>query len=402
MLTAATVAKILPKDKDYTLADTDHLYLRVRSGGGKTWIVRYMIDGRAKVKTIGSYPAMTLAEARVKRDAFLAAVRAGDETGGEILLFSHIAMDWLKRKESNLNPKYFANLRQRLDAYVLPYIGEMSLKEISRPKLVRLLLRLFDSGREETAIRTASLLENIFQHAVNVGVLESSPAQYMATALPSRAKGVEHFRSVTEPADIALVMQALSGVDSFQTRHALQMIAYTFVRVGELLRASPEEIDLASATWTVPAIHMKKRLELVVPLSRQCVELIREILEYNAKYAPRSRFLFPALNPRKGSDRPITEASLLKALKVLCWQRPGTPAMTVHGFRSMASSTLNGCQFNADAIERQLAHVPSGVRGIYNRAQYLDIRRPMMQWYADYLDALRDGLLIPDLPKNVR
>lgn len=400
MLTAKTVLKAEPKDKEYVLYDAENLYLKVRPSGSKTWIIRVMKNGKIRVKSLGQFPGVTLAKAREMRDNIIDSMRSNEVIDN--MSFQDVAEAWLKRKSSSLSPHYANELKYRLGKYILPYIGSRSVSEIKRKELVMLVLKIADDGREDTANRVSQLIDAVFQHALNAGFIEHSPAQYLAKALPTRAVKVQHFKSVTEPSDIAKVMKALHDISSFQTRTALLMVAYTFVRVGELLRARLAEFNLKDKVWVIPAEHMKRRLELVVPLSSQVVALVSEVLDFNSSFAPRSELLFPCLRPRGDKHTSITEASLLKALKVMCWQKPGTPAMTIHGFRSMASSVLNGHGWNPDAIERQLAHVPTGVRGIYNRAEYMNIRISMMQWYADYLDALKMGKNDPPLPEFAR
>ncbi len=392
MLTATAVARAAAQEKEYLLHDSENLYLRVRPSGAKTWLLRWYSGGAAQSRTLGRYPAMTLHEARRRRDALLPRLKDG-RTANDGQTFGELARDWYARRQAGLSGRHLQTVRQRLNAYILPALESRPVAEIRRPELIRLVTGMFDRGIEESAIRAAGIIENIFRYALDTGAVETSPAQYLAKALPRKTRLTRHFQSAADPAQIAAVMRGLARVESFQARSALLPIAYTFVRVGELLRATWAEIDLPAARWNIPAEHMKRRREHVVPLSRQALALMKDERDYDARagYADPRDPLFPALRSRARPPRSITEAALLKTLKVLCWQCPGTPPMTVHGFRSMASSVLNGNGFNADAIELQLSHAPQGVRGVYNRAEYMDDRRAMMQWYADYLDALRDG-----------
>lgn len=401
MLSAVAVSKAVPKEKEYLLPDSDHLYLRVRPSGSKNWVVRYMVNRKQSKKIIGAFPEMTLAQARVARDKFLAAVHSGDVTGGTLQTFGEIAEAWLKRKAPHIAEKTALIHRQRLDMYILPKLQNADIKTLRRPVVLKVAADLADDGREEMARRVAQIIEGVFAFAVDVGVLEYSPAADLSRGLPKRSKPIEHFKAATTDDDIAALMRALETINSTQARCALKLVAYTGLRIGSLLKAEWSEINIDRCEWIVPQEHMKMGKALYIPCSRQVLDLLHDVQAFNAVYAPASKMLFPTLYPNERSKRgaSISEVALLRTLKNLCWSCHDCPAVSIHGFRKTMSSVLNGHGWNADAIERQLAHVSGGVRGIYNLAEYLDIRRPMLQWYADYLDALRDGVPLPPIHK---
>lgn len=399
MLTAASVARAKATGKDYLLLDTDNLYLRVRSTGAKSWLLRYTDGGRAKSVTLGRYPGMTLAQARARRDALMAAVKNGAPLAGAT--FADLANDWMRRRRARLREpdRNYDSDENRIRQYVIPVIGDRPVAEITRAELVRLIMSVFETGREESARRVAVSLDGIFFHALNIGAISSSPAQLLLRALPPKTKPIKHFAAVTDPEALARLLRAIETIRNRQSRAAIKIIVYTFVRVGELLRAQWKEIDFGAGLWSVPPEHMKRRRELLVPMPRQVAEIFREVKKMNGAIGlGRSPLVFPAYHTKVEGARHLPETTMLGSLKSLLWRVPGTPHTTIHGFRATASSILNEAGFNPDAIERQLAHVPGTVRAIYNRAEYLDERKRMLQWYADYLDALRDGKAPPEKP----
>lgn len=195
--------------------------------------------------------------------------------------------------------------------------------------------------------------------------------------------------------DVPALLQAMGQYEKFggerQTALALRLLALTFVRTGELIGATWDEIDLDGATWIVPSERMKMKTEHVVPLSRQAVEVLREL----KKIAGGGRFVLPGRN----ADKPISNNTMLFALYRLGYKN----RMTGHGFRAIASTILNESNFRSDVIERQLAHCErNDVRGAYNRAEYLAERQAMMQQYADMLDAFARGAKVIPLQRKVR
>ena len=407
MLSGLTVTRAAAKDKDYLLFDDDGLYLRVRKSGKKSWTVRFLVEGKLKQKAIGDYPEITLIEARKVRDELKQLVRSGQPVQPQGRTFADVAAEWYeKRQAPRLTPKHLATVKYRLEHYLEPLIGNRLVNELTRQDIIQALLSIADRGVIETSRRAAGIVEQVFCYAQDIGIIDLSVAQNLVRALPSKKS--ENFKSTSDLKEIARLMRAIVTIDSFLTRTALQLYGYTFLRASELLEARWSEIDFDKALWTLPANHMKRRREHVVPLARQVVVILKDLKDYDRKMVYHDQdmtdgFLFPTLNPRK-EQTSMTEAAVLKALKMLCYQHADNPdmmppKMTIHGFRHMASTLLNEAGWNRDAIERQLSHVEGGVRAVYNKAEYMDIRRPMMQWYADFLDALRDGKETPERPK---
>ena len=400
MFNAFTAERLKPGEKDRLEADGDGLYLRVRATGRKTWLVRYWEDGKERRLSIGDYPAVSLAAARTRRDEIKARVRSGMPAQGapDKLPLATVAQEWLGLKKSSWAPKYAQTVTYRVEHYIVPALGTVPVGTVTRQKATDFLLALAKRGAVVTAKRCGEVLTAIADYAIERGYIEHHPLQNLTRILPEHTP--EHFEHTTRPEDFGVLLNALDTIESPITRAALQITALCFTRVGELLAAKWDEIDLDTALWTIPAEHTKRKREHLVPLSRQAVEILRGLREYERGTIYRTvvdlsrRYVFPARHPRLSDNAPITEAAMLKALKVLCWEAAKggktVPATTVHGFRHTASTLLHSRGENTLWIEKQLAHLdPNAIRAVYNSYEFLDERRGMMQRWADYLDELR-------------
>ena len=406
MFTAFTAERLKPGEKDRLEADSDGLYLRVRKTGRKTWLVRYWQNGKERRLSIGDYPAVSLAAARTRRDEIKARVRSGMPAQGapDRIPFETVAAEWLALKSPNWAPKYAQTVAYRVEHYIIPALGSVPVGTVTRQRATDFLLAIARHGTVVTARRCGELLTAIADYAIERGYIEHHPLQNLTRVLPSHTP--EHFEHTQHPEDFGALLNAIDGITSPITRAALQITALCFVRVGELLAARWSEIDLAAALWIIPADHTKRKREHAVPLARQAVAVLRQLKEYERIHVYLDRddlsklFVFPAKRPRTSANTPITEAAMLKALKVLCWKaaKEGRviPATTVHGFRHTASTLLHGMGENTLWIEKQLAHLdPNKIRAVYNSYEFLDERRGMMQRYADYLDALKANMPEP-------
>lgn len=394
MLTRLTIENAEPKERDYMLFDSENLYLRVYKSGRKTWMLRYRLDGTGKYMTLGAYPELSISDARKQRAETMRSLHLGHELTPQASTFGEVAERWYKeKKEPKLSSSALYAIRLRLK--YLEKIQDCPVNIITRKELADLVREIARQKTPETARRCCMVLKMVFDYAEDGGEVD-----YPHCALSlSRVLTVQestNFRSIHDPAEIGVLMRALDRIPSYIIRQAVKLIAYTFVRAGELRQARWNEIDFDNALWEIPSPHTKKRREQITPLSRQALAILRDVKANQGK-VPENALVFPA--PRGGLE--MGTSSMMCAMRQLQQLPEGVrpQAMTIHGFRSMASTLLNERSWNKDAIERQLAHVDDqGVREIYNKAQYLDIRRPMMQWYADYLDVLRDGLTVPKKP----
>lgn len=342
--------------------------------------------------SLGQYPEISLKMARELRDqnrrllsqgrdpslarqAEVAAAKTVSEN-----TFKAVAREWMKRQQVTRTTA--EKNRWLLETYAIPEIGAIPINEIGPRELLRVLRHVETTGKLETAQRVRVKCGQVFRYAIIEGKADSDPTQSLRGAL--KQPTVRHYATITEPKKIGALLRA---IDSFEghvaTQAALRLAPLVFVRPGELRKAEWTEFDLVAREWRIPAHRMKMKAAHLVPLSRQAVEVLREL-----KLATGSgRYVFPSV---RTATRPMSENTVNAALRRLGYTKD---EMTGHGFRAMASSRLNEMGWPADAIERQLAHAESNkVRAAYTHAaEYLSQRREMMQAWADYLYKLRDA-----------
>ncbi len=375
-LTVRAVEAAKPREKGYKLADSAGLYLYITPAGGKSWRANYTRAGKQATRTYGRWPEMGLADARKAHTAARAPVADGVVAAPT---FEALARAWLKIKLPTLsNGKHQIQVETTLERFVFPTLGKRPINTIKRADLVRAVQAVQVDGRVETAHRVAGRITAVFDYAQDEGHIEVHPAAGLVRVLQSR-KTKRPMASIP-PAEAGALLRAIDGYDEPVTRLGLQLLAHTFVRVGELRFMRWSELREDGAVWVVPAERMKLRLLHVVPLARQARALLEQLRLINGDRE------FVLDSPIR-CGHPISENTLLFALYRLGYRG----RMTAHGFRALASTVLNEqSAFGPDVIERQLSHKETdAVRAAYNRAEYLDQRRELMQWWADWLAACR-------------
>ena len=399
-LTDRNILHAKSKDKQYKIFDGKGLFVLIHPNGSKYFRWEYKFEGKRKTYAIGVYPETTLKQARDERLEAQKLVNEGSDPvnvrkkikseqklvlkakqGLDQLSFKNVAMKWWKRESLNQTEKHAREARRSLENHVFPHIGFKRTNEITTKEVKSLLLDLEGQGKGETAHRVQQRLRSVFQYAIMQEWTDRNPASDLHKLLnpvkkqQMKALPLKEFPSYLQRLDEDNLELHLV------TRAALKLIVMLFVRTRELIEAKWEEIDLESETWRIPAERMKLRVEHLVPLPNQALILLQDL----HKITRESEFVFPGdRNPKQ----PMSNNTLLYGGIYRMGLRSRA---TIHGFRSLASSILNESgKWNPDAIERQLAHSEKDqVRAAYNRANYLDERRRMMQWYADYLDELR-------------
>lgn len=316
---------------------------------------------------------------RTKREADAWANRrqAEVDAGGGAVTFERAAEDWFALHLPTLdNAANQRTVEQSIRDHVLPLLGAKPLAAIARTDMVAVVTALSNAGKIETAQRVGQRIKNILDLAVDKGIIKSHYGAELARVLP-KGRRKRHMPAVA-PRDLPELLHAIDGYSEPITRNGLWLLAYTFTRTAELIGARQEEIR-DPETWVIPGPRIKRRLPHVVPLSRQTRAILGDLKAMN----PGSDYFLPSeVNPMSG----LSNNTLLYALYRLGYKG----RMTGHGFRAVASTCLNESKlWQPDAIERQLAHGETdAVREAYNRAEYLDERRRMVQWWADHLDAL--------------
>lgn len=388
-LTVKTIEASKSKERPYRIGDGNGLYLEVPPTGAKRWRYRFRYAGKENMISLGTYPDVTLKDARDKRDEMRLALSKGtnpadtrkeDKATLEGLnSFETIAREWHGKYAGTWTDEHAAIKLRILEANAFPWIARRAIHDITAPDILALLRRVEERGSLETAHRLRGLMGQIFRYAIATGRATHDPAADLKGALPPRKRN--HFPTMTKATDIAELLNAFEGYrGSHVTRCALRLAPLTFVRPGELRQAEWEEIDHAVAEWRIPAEKMKARRVHIVPLSAQALAILEDLYPLTGN----GRFLFPGV---RTSAKPMSENTINAALRSLGFTKE---QFTGHGFRAMASTILNEQSWNRDAIERQLAHAErNAVRAAYNHADYLEERRRMMQAWADYLDGIK-------------
>jgi integrase len=394
-LTDAAIRAAKPREgRTIKLSDGGSLQLWVVPSGSKLWNVAYRFSGKQLKLSLGAYPTVGLKDAREQRDAAKRLLAAGIDPGQQkktdalakanagANTFAVIADELLAKKmREGLAPPTLKKV-QWLLAFARPALGARPITDITAPEILAVLRRIETRGRHETARRLRSTIGECFRYAIASGRAETDPTSALKGALT--APPVRHRAALTEPKAFGGLLLAISAYEgSPEVRAALQLLALTFVRPGELRAAEWSEFDLEKAEWAIPPARMKMRRPHRVPLAPQAIAILTELHAITG----RRKLLFPSV---RSDSRCISENTINAALRRMGFTED---EMSGHGFRAVASTILNECgKWNADAIEVQLAHVENdSVRRAYHRADYWRERVSMMRFWADHLEDLRVG-----------
>ena len=391
-LSDTAIRKAKPADKTQRLFDGGGLYLEITPAGGKLWRQKYRFGGKEKRLAHGTYPEVSLAEARDRRDNARRLLAAGTDPGehrkaekqaGEDRAansFEAVAREWFGKFAPNWAASHAGKIMGRLENDLFPWIGSRPVAEIKAPELLRCLRRIESRGALETAHRVLQNAGQVFRYAIATGRADRDPSTDLRGALAPWKP--QHYPAPTDPKAVGELLRAIDGYTGGNVVKAMLRLApLVFVRPGELRQAEWAEIDLEAAEWNIPAHKMKMREPHMVPLSRQAIEILTDLQPLTGNRA----HVFPGgHDPRK----PMSEAALNAALRRMGYDKT---TMTAHGFRAIARTLLDEeLGFRPDYIEHQLAHAVRDPNGrAYNRTAHLAARRKMMQAWADYLDRRR-------------
>ncbi|HBW7832324.1 TPA: tyrosine-type recombinase/integrase [Klebsiella pneumoniae] len=390
-LTARQVDTAKPKEKPYKLSDGGGLYLEVATSGSRYWRLKYRYAGKEKRLAFGVYPEVSLAEARDKREAAKKVLAAGNDPGevkkaekiaqklGFENTFEAIAREWHQVRADRWSLRYREEIIDTFEKDVFPYIGKRPIAEIKPMELLETLRRMEKRGALEKMRKVRQRCGEVFRHAIVTGRAEYNPAPDLATALATPKK--THFPFLTAE-ELPHFLKDLAGyTGSIITKTATQIIMLTGVRTQELRFARWEDINFEKRLWEIPAEVMKMKRPHIVPMSDQVVALFESLKPITGLYP----LVFIGRNDR---TKPISKESVNQVIELLGYKG----RVTGHGFRHTMSTILHEEGFDSAWIETQLAHVDkNAIRGAYNHAQYLDGRKEMMQWYADYLFSLHSN-----------
>lgn len=389
-LTDTAIRKIKPAAKTQRLFDGGGLYLEVSPNGGKWWRQKYRFLGKEKRLAHGTYPEVSLAEAREKRDAARKLLATGIDPGEHKKAikaatseraansFEVVAREWLGKRD--WVESYKVKVTAWLDNDVFPWIGTRPIEGLKAPDFLKVARRIESRGAMESAHRVLQNCGQVMRYAIATGRAERNPVADLKGALSPAPE--RHHAAITETAGIGGLLRAIDGYKgSAVTRAAMRMAPLVFVRPGELRHAEWSEIDLDAAEWSISADKMKMRQPHLVPLSRQAIAILEDIQPLTS----RSRYVFPG---GRSIQQPMSNNAINAALRRMGFDKD---TMTAHGFRAMARTILDEVlHFRPDYIEHQLAHAVRDPNGrAYNRTSHLPERRKMMQAWADYLDNLK-------------
>ncbi|WP_199555310.1 tyrosine-type recombinase/integrase [Sandaracinobacteroides hominis] len=391
-LTAVEVRSLKPRDRAYKVSDSGGLQVHVQPTGQRYWRYAFRWAGRQQTMALGVFPAVSLSEARAKRDAAKKVLASGTNPAtvareekraallAEQVTFKVVAEEWVAKSAREGRAEVTLSKKRWMLAFAYPQLGSRPINRITAHEVYEVLRKVEARGLHETARRLRGTCGQVFRYAVATARAERDVTADLRGALTTPK--VKHLAAITRPDEVGDLMCAIDRFDGYRVTHiALRLAPHLFARPGELRQAEWSEIDLEQRVWIIQAEKMKMRRPHSVPLSRQAVAILEEIRPLSGD----QRYVFPCQGKR---NRPMCENTLNLALQRLGY---GGSRMTTHGFRAMACTLLNESgKWNPDAIERQLAHVDANsVRRIYARGEYWAERVTMMQAWSDELDSLR-------------
>jgi len=382
----------------YKLYDELGLYVQVTASGGRWWRFKYRYAGKEKLLSLGTYPDVSLAEARTRRDdarKLLAQNPPVDPSdikkaqkqslyGKHENTFEVVAREWAKSYFTNKSTSHKERTLRRLEVYIFPWLGNKPIADITAPDVLQVVKRPQNQSKLETAHRALQAVGQVFRYAVQNGKSIRDVTADLRGALPSPE--VKHMASFTEPKQVSELLRAIDGFQgTFTVECALRLAPLVFTRPSELRRAKWADIDLDAGEWRY--LVTKTKTDHIVPLSTQAIEILKQLQPVSGH----GEFVFQGgHDPRK----PMSEAAINAALKRMGYDTK--TQITGHGFRAMARTILHE-RLNIDPaiIEHQLAHkVPDALGKAYNRTKFLEQRKAMMQQWADYLNELKAGAKI--------
>jgi integrase len=395
-LTATAVKQAKPREKAYKLFDGGGLYLLVNPNGSKYWRYKYRFLGKENHLALGTFPEVSLAEARAKhlksREQLAdgkdpAEVRKLERLTRHIAAadtFEAIAHEWFTIRMVGKSKSHRDRTLRLFENHLFPGLRGRPISAITAPEILAILRKIDNQGKVETAHRAKQAGSQVFRYAIQTGRAERDPCADLTGALRSPKK--THIAAITEPAEAGKLMVAIDGFQGTAVVHAaLKLSALTFLRPGEIRQLEWSDVNWVERRIEIPAERMKMRVAHIVPLSTQADIALKELHRLTGN----GRYLFPS--PR-GASRCLSDNGVRTALRTMGYDNQ---TMSPHGFRAMARTLLDEVLgYRIDWIEHQLAHAVRDPNGrAYNRTSHFEGRAQMMQGWADYLDSLKEQAL---------
>ncbi len=404
-LTATEIKAAKPKERAYKLFDGGGLYLLVAKSGGKLWYLKYRFNGKEKKIALGAYPTVSLSDARKKREEFKKMIAEGIDPSEErkaqkeqikieevkkTNTFYTISQKWLESYKDQVSENYHTRLGRALKNYIYPTIKEKPIDEVTRLEIIAILEELKAKGLHETARRTVTLLNKVFKYAVTH---EYTPHNIIADIETKEIIGKKvkrHYPTLTKPKEIKGLLLAIDDyTGDYFTKMALKMLPYVFVRSYNIRHMEWEEIDFKAKEWQIPAAKMKTKEPFTLPLPHQVITLLKEVRENSLS----TKYVFPSF---RSDGKPLSDNTLISALRRMGYTKED---FVPHSFRAMFSTIAHeyanrkdGHDKSEKVIEACLAHKERNkIKEAYNRAEYKEPMRELVQWYADWLDGVKNG-----------
>lgn len=392
-LTDVKVKNAKPKDKPYKLSDGQGLYVEVMPTGAKYWRLKYRFVAKEKRLALGVYPETSLKSARKAAQDARSLLNAGTDPGdsrrqtklakslASATSFKAVALEWHEKEKPIWTERHARRVLTLMENKLFPWLGERPISEITAHELLAVLRRTESKGILETANRTKQVAGQVFRYAVATGKAERDPTPDLKGALKTPI--VTHRAAITDPEEVGKLLLAMDGYHGTPVvKAALLLSPLFFCRPGEIRHLEWSEINFTEERIEIPLEKMKTREQShVIPLSRQAIEILRDIQPISG----RGKYVFPS---SRGASRPLSDNGVRTALRTMGFDNE---TMSPHGFRAMARTILDEVlEYPVDWIEHQLAHAVRDPNGrAYNRTKHLEGRKKMMQGWADYLDDLR-------------
>ncbi len=382
-----------PKEKPYKLADGGGLYLEVMPNGSKCWRMKYRHLGKEKRLALGVYPIVSLSDARdgrekakkqlvqgvdpsnAKQSQKREAIRKAGNT------FKAVALEWHEKQLARWTPSHAQNVTRRMDVDIFPYIGHRPIAEIDPPELLDVLRRIEARGALDVMARVKQICGQVFRYGIATGLCQRDPSADLKGALKVNKTTSYACLDIKEMPEFLECLERNDARLFATTRRAIKMLMLTFVRTSELINATWDEFDFENRVWEIPGWRMKMRNPHIVPLSSQAIEILKEQKKEVGHL--KTDWVFPSQVRHKN---PISNNTILFAIGRMGYKK----RMTGHGFRALAMSNIKEkLGYRHEVVDRQLAHAhKSKIDRAYDRAQFLDERKRMMQEWADYIDTL--------------
>lgn len=386
ILTAKDIEHAKARASEWAMADGGGLSLVIRTDGAKRWLYRFSINSRRAKLWLGYWPDLSLSDARARRDTAAELVGQGEDPrlvrkveavtrrAAAATTFEAVAREWHEQRRGRWTPAHAERVMDSLVSDAFPDLGPLPISSITPPMVLGTVKKIERRGAVETAQRVLQRIGSVMRYAMGTNRAKADPTYKLSETLT--AAKVNH-RPAMPRGELPEYFRRLEIEPLHRsTRLAMDLLAVTFVRPGELRFGRWSEIDFRGKQWRIPPERMKMRVAHIVPLSKQAIAILTE----QQKLSRKSEFIFPAQSDQK---KAMSENTLSYALGRMGYTGIHCP----HGFRALASTILNEQGFDADVIERQLAHMERNrVRAAYHRAAYLPERRKMLQWWADFLD----------------